>query len=206
MRRILTATALCALAALALTPGQASVKRKIVYRSYSRSYAAPSTTGVAFKFDPAALTDPGLPATVNPATKVSKLKGTQADQNFGVPGHTWPLYRTPADQNIGGVVFAAGSYKGTPYRLKIADALGGPIAWTACQLRGSVPICGENPEDISVYHCTDGDPPAGALLHGFKAGAQIDIWISVNDSTGIFNGTPCDGVASQGTVTLVTAS
>lgn len=190
MRRTLGLLAIIALTA-GITPSHASATK-------TRRYAAPSTPGLSFKVNPADVN----PGEVNAADEAEELEGTPADATplEGTPADATPLRGTPADAGFGGVTFLAEDYAGTATRLKVVDDLGLPVAWSACQNNGVLPVCGSNAEDVQVSHCTVNDGPTGFPLLGFGSG-DVNVWIIVNDSAAIYDDA-CDGVATQGTVTL----
>lgn len=189
MRSFIRVAALGALLALTISQSPAAT----TYRSYKLTYGAPSTPIVSFMI--AGSTE--NPGTLNPSDKVTALDKTQADQR--------PLKGTALDRaalrNLGGVTFT--KYKGKPARIRVVDVSGLPVLWSACQRFGELPVCGSNPEDVSVVHCTEGDGPLGARVSGFLRGRDVSVWIIANDSAAT-TGEACDGVATTGTVTLLT--
>jgi len=191
MRRVALVAVLMAALIVAATPGHSATKK------YDRGYTAPSTPGLSFKFNPG---EANVADEVDAAEEGTPLEGT--NPLTGTPLDTEPLAGTPVDTGFGGVTFAKGSFQGTPKFLKVTDLTETPVSWAACQLNGDVPICGANSSDIQLIGCGNATAQ-GTSLAGFQKGNSIGVWIIVNDSGGV-GGTPCDGVATSGTVTLVT--
>lgn len=193
MRRITLAALAAALCMIAAWPASAATK------SYSKDYVGASTPGIAFRWSPGQ-TNPG---DTNLADEFGELEGTPADAYplRGTPADECFLCGSPADVNLAGVVFEKGTYQGTPFKLKVEDATGLPVKWSACQRNGTNPVCGLNSDDVQISGC--GTPAGGRALAGFARGT-FAVWIILSDSAGIHGDPPCDGPASMGTVTLIT--
>ncbi len=195
--RILLLTAPFVLVPLVLVPGQTK------QNSYERTYlSGGGGVIIAFKINPGG-TNPGQtnPSDLDPT---STLDGSELDQTplAGTPLDQTPLRGTPADQGLGGVTFEEGTFEGEPFKLRVEDASGFPVPWSACQQVGPIDVCGANGEDNTQGGC--GTPEGGEFLAGFRPDLDIGVWILTTDSGGTFSGTQCDGPSTTGTVTLIT--
>jgi hypothetical protein len=184
-RKIAIVLALVAVAAMVVTPSQARAR----YKRYTISYTGGSTPGLSFKDNLA-----------------DELQTTAID---GTALADTPLngaaYGTPADMNIAGVTFEAGTFKGKPFKIIVKDDSGTPVSWSVCQeLDGTPPCGGVDSTDVQQSGC--GTPAKGAFLAGFQKGKDIGVWITLTDPVGINTGLgdTCDGMASTGRVTLIT--
>lgn len=96
------------------------------------------------------------------------------------------------DQNVamGGASFTALPFK--PYKIKVAEGVGGSVGWLVCQ-DGGDGICGQGTGDISQEGCSTGRWQR--LSTAFRRGRDTSVFVRTVD-------TACEGNAITGTITL----
>ncbi len=104
--------------------------------------------------------------------------------------------------DFGGATFS--NTDGLPVSVTFADATGGIAAWTVAQdLNANLII--EPGLEPSVSGCGNGGSLAGTAIP-FQAGAPVGVWLRsvgrLDRAAATF--TPCEGVVTNGTITLTT--
>lgn len=100
------------------------------------------------------------------------------------------ILNTPAGLGVGGYIFPASAT--APASVRVADASGESVAFTACQEVDGQPGCGSTTADPVARGCSTGN---AVTLPGFKPNLETAVFVYAAS-------TRRDGVASTGTITL----